>query len=657
MRAVATAGTASNEVALGAASTATGDELVRAFTRHGWVAFHPAALPVTTGLARWLLTWLGFLADPKLAIMADLLAMPESSGLIGNRRVHLSNALSRLRNEWMMARPEDLRHRITTATFPTESHRQNAAAVLHAAETFAQWRTDFLREDFATTIARLLNALGSTAPTAADEAAALLGWLTQAAPLIRQVTRTASFWIDLLLANRPAPTADPPAGRVLDVQGWLELLYEPCLHLVVCDLNEGMVPARFPADPWLGDAARNRLGLTSNAARAARDAFLYQAMIEARRDGGRVDLFCAKSAAGGESLLPSRLLLAATPSTLPERVQFLFREVEPPEAGLRWHADWQWHARRVAAPARIHVTSLTTYLACPFRYYLKHAVGMQRPEADRSEWNARDFGIIAHDVMEHWGRDLAARQLTAAEPLARWLSAELDRLVAESFGPRVPLAVRVQADVLRQRLAWLARTQAATRADGWDVIAVEHKIEIPIGHSIVVCKIDRIDRHRDHGGLRIIDYKTGRITGVENAHRSKMTARTLLPAHLTAECPAVHVSYHHEKPANFLWRNLQLPLYALAVSQRDGCVPTPCYFSLGATAADVAIHEWPDFTSDDLDAASTCATWLVAQITAGVFWPPAAKVRNEDFTAITAGRSLIEMVAPFPSIQSCLADI
>ena len=40
-----------------------------------------------------------------------------------------------------------------------------------------------------------------------------------------------------------------------------------------------------------------------DADRAARDAFLYQSMLEARRGGGRVDVICGKSGAGGESLL------------------------------------------------------------------------------------------------------------------------------------------------------------------------------------------------------------------------------------------------------------------------------------------------------------------------------------------------------------------
>jgi ATP-dependent helicase/nuclease subunit B len=646
LRVIAATQTASNEVALGSADTATGDELARAFTRQGWPAFHPAAVPVASGLSRWFNGWSAWLTDPKLATLADLLALPETAVLVGGRRAEKAERLARLRNDWMVIRPDDLRHRIATTTFRSEARRVSAHEVLQAAESLEQWRADFLHADFTRTMERLLDALGRTGPTTAEECAAMLVWFAQATPLMRQVKRGPGFWIDLMLAEIPAPTPQPPEGRVIDIQGWLELLFEPGQHLVLCGMNESNVPARNAGDPWLGEAAAKHLGLTVNADRAARDAFLYQAMLEPRRHHGRVDVICAKSGAGGESLLPSRLLLAADREQLPERVKFLFRGIEPPEAGLRWHADWQWQARTVDAPKRINVTSLATYLACPFRFYLKHALGMQRPEPDRVEWNARDFGTVAHEIMERWGRDPEARDFTQPAALSAWLAAALDQIVAEGFGQRVPLAVRVQTEALRQRLAWFARVQAISRAEGWEIIEVESKFEIPFGDTVLVGKIDRIDRHRHSGTLRVIDYKTGKVEGVEKQHRKKITSSTVLPAHLSDDCPAVYGAAPDGKTAAFLWRNLQLPLYALAVSKRTGNLPMPCYFTLGATAAEVAIHEWTDFSATDLEAARTCTEWLCGQITSGVFWPPAEKVRYDDFAVLAADRTLPAMVSP-----------
>ncbi len=635
--------TPSSDVALGSADSETGDELASVFTRAGWTAFHPAARPVIAGLRRWFKVWSGWLADPKLAIMMDLLSLPESAALIGRNRAFLAEALSRLRNDWMAIRPDDLRHRMATVSFRSDAQQDAAQGVLKAAESLEQWRAMFLRADFTEPMERLLATMERSLPETGEQAAEIAGWLAEAAPIMRRIRRSSGFWIDLMLTELPSPTPQPPDGRVIDALGWLELFFEPGRHLVLCGMNEGKVPARNTGDPWLGEAAGKHLGLLVNSDRAARDAFLYQSMLEARRHDGRVDVICAKSGAGGESLLPSRLLLAASQDELPQRVKFLFREVEPPEAGLRWHADWQWQPRAAEVAKRLSATSLTTYLACPFRFYLKHGAGMQRPEPNRIEWNARDFGNVAHEIMERWGRDTEARDFSKTETIHAWLSAELDRIVAEWFGSRVPLAVRIQTEALRQRLLWLARIQACNRAEGWEVIEVEHKFEIHAGDSTLVAKIDRIDRHHESGMLRVIDYKTGKVAGVEKAHRRKITAKTVLPAHLGSDGPAVYSGEDKGKPADFRWINLQLPLYALAIRNRDGVMPVPCYFTLGATEADVALHEWLDFSSEDLEAAKECADWIASQISSGVFWPPAEKVDYDDFAALTAGRNFEDM--------------
>jgi len=643
LRVVAECKTPSNEVAMGAADTVTGDELAQVFTRAGWPAFHPAAQPVAQGLARWFKLWAAWLKDAQLATLADLFAMPETAALVGGSREIKASRLARLRNDWMAIRPDDLRHRMLTADFRSTADRDNAQDVLQTVEIMERWRTDFLRGDFAVAMGKSLEVISLTSDATAAEAAAVGGWLVAAAPVMRQVKRDAAFWIGLMLDEIPPPSPQLPEGRVMDVQGWLELLYEPGRHLVLCGMNEGKVPARDTGDPWMGVAAGRQLGLPGNAGRAARDAFLYQAMLEARRNDGRVDVFCAKSGTGGEALLPSRLLLAADRDALPERVKFLFQGVEPPEAGMRWHADWKWQPRKVEMTPRLSVTAFSTWLACPFRFYLKHALRMDSPEPGRVEWNARDFGNLAHEVLERWGRDVAARDLTKPDELHDWFSSGLDQVAGEWFGKRPPLAVRVQTEALRQRMGWLAKVQAAVREDGWQVVEVEQKFEITLGGWIVSGKIDRIDRHQESGALRVIDYKTGKVDSVETAHRKKITAATTLPAHLPADSPAVYSGLEKDKPVEFRWVNLQLPLYVLALKERDGSLPVPCYLTLGATEPDVRLGEWADFSEDDLTAARNCAEWIVGQLAAGVFWPPAQQAVHDDFAVLAAGRTLEEL--------------
>ena len=647
IRVIGEAQSASNEVALGAADAEAGEELARALTRQGWPAFYPAAVSPSSGLARWFRVWGEWLAEPTLALMADLLTLPETAGLIGGRRAQKARCLSEMRDRWMVMRREDLQRRIDATVFRDELAKAAGVEVLDAAGVLENRRARFLREEFPGALTEMLDKLAGGGPASAEMAATLGQWLAQAAPVIGRVPRDARFWLGLMLDETPAPAPLPPAGRVIDVQGWLELYYEPGRHLVLCGMNEGKVPARSGGEPWLSETARERLGLLTDAMRAARDAFLFKAMAEARREDGRVDVMCGKAGAGGETLLPSRLLLAAGRTALPQRVGTLFREIEPPEAGLRWHADWQWTPRTLEPPTRISVTSIKDYLACPFRYYLKHVVRMRIPEPARVEWTARDFGTVAHEVLERWGGDEEAREFDKTEALSDWLSAQLDRVVAEWFGRRVPMAVRIQAESLRQRLAWLARVQACERAAGWQVVDVERKVEIPAGEAMLVAKIDRIDRHRDSGEMRVIDYKSGKVDSVDKEHRSKLIASTVLPAHLPVDGPAVYVSADHGKAATYRWVNLQLPLYAAALVLRNENLPRPCYFTLGATEADVVLQEWTDFTSADLNAAQACADWVANNISTKVFGPPAEKVSYDDYSILAAGRTLQEAMTGF----------
>jgi len=641
LKLTASAGTPSDDLALGTADAEVGAELARAFNQAGWPAFHPAAPTIKSSLSKWWDVWAAWLHDPSLAIMADLLALPETSLLVSGKSSLKATTLAEFRDRWMVLRAEDLRRRLDVTEHRNDFAKSNADELLAAVDSLEKWRTDFLRDDFSGIATRLMQILARTSEETAEAAQAMCDWLENAAPLMRILRRPARFWIDMMISEAPSPSPLPPDGRVIDVQGWLELFHEPGNHLVLCGMNEGKVPARSGGDPWLSEAGRKILGMIRDSERAARDAYLYQAMCQARKTCGRVDIICGKSTSSGDSLLPSRVLLASTGDQLAKRVKILFRDVEPADAGLRRsHDDWKWTPPKVEPPTRLSVTSLRDYLACPFRYYLKHVLRMQNPEPDRGEWNQRDFGSVAHEVLENWGRDPDARDFCKTEAIHDWLVAELNRVVSHWFGSRAPLAIRIQRESLIQRFQWFAQTQAVTRAEGWEIIDVERKIEIPTVSGLLVAMIDRVDRHEGSGQLRVIDYKTGKVDSVEKSHRTKITNHSKLPAHLEASCPAVHECGDSGKPTSYLWKNLQLPLYAAAWVARGETLPLPCYFTVATTAKDTGIHPWLDFNQTDLEAAIECAMWIADRVSKSAFWPPAEKVQYDDYRILEAGSTL-----------------
>jgi ATP-dependent helicase/nuclease subunit B len=447
-----------------------------------------------------------------------------------------------------------------------------------------------------------------------------------------------------MLSQIPSAVPKPPDDRVIDIQGWLELFFEPGMHLMLCGMNEGRVPAAISNDPWLGENARQWLGLITANQRAARDAFLFHSMIEARRRNGRVDILFAKSGARGEALLPSRFLLNTTPEELPQRVKNLFAEIQPPESSLAWSRDWTWQAPLQAPRQKIGATAIRTYISCPFRFYLKHMCGMNAMEPERKEWNARDFGTIPHDILQAFGKDAVAKESTDPAFISDWFSSRLDEVVTRLHGKSPALAIRIQTEAIRQRLHWAAQIQAEQREMGWQITDVEIPVKIQLGDFTISAQIDRIDQHEKSGDLRVVDYKTGKVSPVRQAHVKKEKTERERPAHLAADdCPLYFTIQGKTKPELHRWVDLQLPLYAQAVMETRKMLAYPAYFHLGATQKDVCVSEWNDFSNEDLDSAMKSAKWITDQIQASIFWPPAEKPTYDDFAILSCGKQLVDV--------------
>ena len=623
LEAISESTAASSQIALGSADDATGATLTEVLTENGWPAFHPASSQPLPSLIRWLHAWKDWLSKPSSQNLAALLSLPDSGSMTGDHRAQVFLAFNKLRDNNPTLDPADLQ------TLATDDDLKKAIT------TLIKSRQSFLSKPFADALNTHLLELNPASESADRTIAQIQDFLEKASPVFPRIKRSHSFWLQTLISEIPSPHAQPPADRVIDIQGWLELLYEPGKHLVICGMNESFVPARSGGEPWLSENIRSALSLTSDADRHARDAYLLHAMIRMRETSGSTTLICGKTGNGGETYLPSRLLLQVPRERLVATVENLFREIEPPEANLIWESDTPWKTPHVDLPERISVTALPTYLACPFRFYLKNILRMGVPEPDRREMNARDFGSITHLVVERFGQDQDARNLTDPEKISAYLDAQLQLVIQERFGKKPPLPIRIQSGAISQRLAWFANHQAQIRAEGWEIIFTERKITIPSNGIEIRGSIDRIDRHQDTGQLRVIDYKTGKVSDIERAHRQKVTAKNNGPAHFQGhEAPFQSSIDAKGKPVDYFWNNLQLPLYALAEKTGSGQLPIPAYIHLGQTQDNVKLTTWDDFSEDDLESAKACADWITASITKRKFWPPAEKVTYDDFAIL-----------------------
>lgn len=634
LRKVAEGGEDSSGVVLGTGDEEISQELVHTFGGSGWVLHDPGAASPSP-VAGFLRAWRSYIRTGKVVEVLNLLAFSQSGAMAKGKRAQRAISLSQLRDQTLARTSEDLERGLKLASErfekePSERTKKRLKFQMEAAEqaletvqSFENWRKPFLAEGFHETMARLLPVIDP------EDASGISDWLEETAPVAKQLKRSAFFWLDLLLESLN-PISDPvPAGRTLDVQGWLELLHDPAPHLVICGMNEGRIPGKASTDTWLSEGTRRALKLANDEARAARDAYILTALIRTREATGRVDLIAGKSTLSGDMLQPSRLLLAAKGQELARRVKVLFREVEPADTALAWEQEphWKWKPRKVEPKARVSVTAISAYLACPFRYYLERVVGMNDPAPDRVEWTSQDFGNIMHDILETWGLDEVARDLESAPELKRYFLASLDAVIRAHFGEKVPLAIQFQIESMKQRFGWLAREQEKIRKDGWQIVEIEKEFSLEIEGTMLTGKIDRIDRHED-GRIRVLDYKTSK-----NAKKCKLAhlvgKRGVTPSHLEDVDDIL-------TPEGERWINVQVPLYAAALERVDEVG----YFALGEAEADVKLALWDDFGESETKSALKCTEWVLGQIRDQVFWPPAEKENWGKFDVLTYGRTL-----------------
>ncbi len=457
-----------------------------------------------------------------------------------------------------------------------------------------------------------------------DEELAALGRTLSAAERLALV---------LKLVERSA-LSEPRGDVDLVLQGWLELLWEQAPGLVIAGVNEEHVPGILISHPFLPDGVREKLGLACQRSRYARDAYLCHA-ISAQREPAMTRWICGQWSDRGDALKPSRLLMRCDDEELPARVKKLFPKeeekkvvVEPPRS-LAWMLKPQ--LREPRALERVSHSRLSSYLRCPFGYYLDYETRWgEVVDPAKQEMDAMEFGDLLHRALDAFAKHASMRESTDDAEIADFLDAEVQSRAAEKWGNPLPMLVRLQVESARQRLREVAKTEAAARQDGWLIMHSELDISsdespIMIGNARLSGMIDRVER-RTRGGvneLRVLDFKTSdRELEPRTAHLKRITARTQ-----TAEGSEWRQVLDRDGRTTFQWNSLQLPLYAAALHARGLGVPAVGYFCVPKSIQQTRISMWEGFDEWWMESALEVAAEVVRRIEACVFWPPADETR------------------------------
>jgi RecB family exonuclease len=154
----------------------------------------------------------------------------------------------------------------------------------------------------------------------------------------------------------------------------------------------------------------------------------------------------------------------------------------------------------------ISATALEDFFGCPFYYFQKHVLGVERweePEAALSI-DALDLGSLYHAILEDYYRSRAHDVAVVAEKYFD----EFQRRGVTGY----PTVWEVKKQIVLEELrAFVERDRAASV--GWEPAEFEKEFRgIAVAPPVRLRgKIDRIDRSDDGARARVLDYKTGRL--------------------------------------------------------------------------------------------------------------------------------------------------
>jgi RecB family exonuclease len=205
-------------------------------------------------------------------------------------------------------------------------------------------------------------------------------------------------------------------------------------------------------------------------------------------------------------------------------------------------------------PRRLYActpTRLGTWLDCPRRYRMTY---LDRPALPKGPpWAHNSVGASVHNALAGWWRlPRRDRTVTAAGDLLErgWLT--------DGF------ADDAQVTALRRRWRPLVERYVAGLDPGREPLGVERTVATRTGQIAVSGRIDRLDDRpprsgtgsaadvadeggpADHGGLVVVDYKTGRhLLTVDDARSSLPLALYALAAERVMRRPCRRVELHH----------------------------------------------------------------------------------------------------------------
>lgn len=324
----------------------------------------------------------------------------------------------------------------------------------------------------------------------------------------------------------------------LQIMGVLETRTLDFKHLLLLNVEEGIIPAHQPDKSFLPYYLRKAYGLQTHDERASVYAYNFFRMLNRAND---VTLLFSQSQTAMTKKSMSRFVMQMMVSDREFNVErFVLTESNTirPAQTMEVLADAEWKTMTLQAgkQLRLSPSAINTFYTCKRMFYLEYMLGLREEDEQETIFSNRTLGLFVHEAMHYlyahychcvnWSPTTIhpnqVEQLNTPERRDEALHVAYDVLndaYLKNHEGATPIYDYSQhtmenhvIDTYIQHLLERDRYDAEQR--GLTILLLEEPIYATIGQVSVGGRLDRLDQIGSLHGLppitRIVDYKCGK---------------------------------------------------------------------------------------------------------------------------------------------------
>lgn len=332
---------------------------------------------------------------------------------------------------------------------------------------------------------------------------------------------------DRLISQEEISLKGEPLSGV-QVMGLLETRNLDFENLIILGANEGLLPKTGFQDSFVPFDLRRAYQLPLPNAKTSIVAYHFFRLLQRAKNIVLIYNSEAESLGGGQAsrfILQLEHVLQKSNPHLHLKKKVLQIPIQPinVNAGSIVIAKDEKICRKLdqLAVRGISPSAFTTFVRCPLRFYFTYLLRPKIPENLETSIESNTFGSVIHASLEKLYNDFVGKEISP-ENLQKNLN-RIDAVLMESFTKiygNHPLSYGKNLLIVEVAKTYIQRFVKndiiQQKKQPFFLVALEQKLEAPFALKDKSIKIkgfiDRVDRQMNTQGLRIVDYKTGKVT-------------------------------------------------------------------------------------------------------------------------------------------------